>query len=203
MKVLLILSLFTVVGCSSKKKQTPAESDGVDIAKSEEAEDADFIVDDDDKELIADDDSEEAALEEDPSIEVAASAPEVETSGEMSQYTVSKGETMMMIAFKVYGDYRVWKKISDANPGVSVNGLRAGTVLSYPTPTALFDWSPVGNPYLVRNGDTLGLISKDKYGTSNRWKDIWNNNKPLIVDPNLIFAGFTIYYKSDRDVASE
>ena len=41
-------------------------------------------------------------------------------------------------------------------------------------------------------------------GGAINWKNIWNNNKPLIRDPNKIFAGFTLYYlENGRDVASE
>ena len=45
------------------------------------------------------------------------------------------------------------------------------------------------------------IISKKKYGTPVRWKSIWDNNKPMIKDPNLIFAGFTLYYIPDNSVA--
>ena len=62
-----------------------------------------------------------------------------------------------------------------------------------------------GNPYLIKSGDTLGKISNTTYGTIKYWKNIWNNNKPLIKDPNKIFAGFTIYTPliEGRDVAND
>ena len=60
-----------------------------------------------------------------------------------------------------------------------------------------------GLPYLIKEGDSLASISLDKYETLNKWRYIYNNNKPLIKDPNLIFAGFTLYYIPERDVASE
>ena len=55
----------------------------------------------------------------------------------------------------------------------------------------------------LRTGDTLGKISNNVYGTFSKWQSIWNNNRPLIKDPNKIYAGFTLYYLEDgRDVAS-
>ena len=42
-------------------------------------------------------------------------APEVATSGEMAIYTTQKGETLMQIAFKIYGDYRKWKDLMSWN----------------------------------------------------------------------------------------
>ena len=109
-------------------------------------------------------------------------------------YKVRKGETLMLIAFKLYGDYGKWKKIQQNNPHLKGKPLRAGMELSYDAPREGFEWSPQGLPHLIKRGDTLGKISKNKYGTSKKWKTIWDNNKPLIKDPNLIFAGFTLYY---------
>ncbi len=121
--------------------------------------------------------------------------------GSMQKYTVHKDETLMMIAFKIYGDYHKWKDIKGWNKNVKVIGT--GTELNYIAPEQKFGWAPKGLPYLVRTGDTLGTVSKDKYGTPKKWKTIFENNRPLIKDPNLIFAGFTIYYQPARDLASE
>lgn len=120
--------------------------------------------------------------------------------GAEEKYHIQKGETLMMVAFKIYGDYRKWKDLKEWNKDKKIG---AGTVLKYYVPEQAFGWQPSGLPYLVKTGDTLGIISKDKYGTSKKWKSIYENNRPLIRDPNLIFAGFTIYYVPLRDVASE
>jgi hypothetical protein len=48
---------------------------------------------------------------------------------------------------------------------------------------------------MIKNGETLGTISNSVYQTPKKWKAIWENNKPLIRNPNVIFAGFTLYYK--------
>jgi nucleoid-associated protein YgaU len=120
--------------------------------------------------------------------------------GAEGQYHVQKGETLMMASFKIYGDYRKWKDLKAWNKGKKIG---EGTVLKYYVPDQTFGWQPNGLPYLVKNGDTLQVISMDKYGTTKKWKHIYENNRPLIRDPNLIFAGFTIYYVPTRDVASE
>lgn len=126
--------------------------------------------------------------------------------GTMKQYTVQKNETLMMIAFKLYGDYGRWKELAsqnrDALKGSSV--VRTGMVLNYAAPAEEFIWNPQGNPYLIKTGDTLGHISKEVYATVKKWKLLWENNRPLIKDPNKIYAGFTIYYlESGREVANE
>lgn len=128
------------------------------------------------------------------------------TGGSERTYAVQKNETLMMIAFKLYGDYAKWKELANYN-SESLKGstvVREGMNLKYMAPAEEFVWNPQGLPYLIRTGDTLGIISNSVYQTPKKWKSIWNNNRPLIKDPNKIFAGFTLYYLEDgRDVASE
>lgn len=116
-------------------------------------------------------------------------------------YHVQKGDTLMMVAFKIYGDYRKWKEIQAWNP--QVTKIHEGMELKYYVPERSFGWEPTGLPYLIKGGDTLQTISMDKYGTTRRWMQLYNHNKPLIKNPDLIFAGFTIYYNPQRDLASE
>ena len=133
-------------------------------------------------------------------VEIKKEEP-VELSSGIEKYRVQKGDTLMMVAFKIYGDYGKWRDIKKLNP--NVEKLSAGAELKYHVPLQKFGWEPVGDPYLVKNGDTLGTISMDKYGTPKKWKAIYENNRPLIKNPNLIFAGFTLYYRPMRDLASE
>lgn len=123
--------------------------------------------------------------------------------GKEAQYHVQKGDTLMMIAFKIYGDYRKWKDLKEWNKDKLKSKIGPGVVLKYLEPEHSFSWQPVGLPYLVKMGDTLQLVSKDKYGTPKKWRSIYENNRQLILDPNLIFAGFTIYYVPTRDIASK
>jgi hypothetical protein len=43
--------------------------------------------------------------------------------------------------------------------------------------------------YSVKKGDSLSAISKNHYGTWNRWQQLWESNKELIQNPDLIFPG--------------
>ncbi|MBF0360999.1 MAG: LysM peptidoglycan-binding domain-containing protein [Oligoflexia bacterium] len=117
-------------------------------------------------------------------------------SGEIGEYTVGKGETLMWVAFKIYGNYNKWKSIAKLNSKKVRRGeiIKEGTVLKYKKPKNEFVWEPKGEPYLVKMGDTLGKISKKVYDTIKRWKEIWKNNKEMIKNPNIIFSGFTLYY---------
>lgn len=126
-------------------------------------------------------------------------------------YKVQGDETLMWIAFKLYGDYRAWKSLKKWNPEVVDfdNSVKPGTKLKYEPMTTDFKWKNQGNPYLIHNGDTLFKISRKVYqGEGQYWKDIWQNNQLQIRDPNLIFAGFTLFYLPyesvrSRDIASD
>lgn len=117
---------------------------------------------------------------------------------EAGEYIVEKGDTLLLISFKIYGDYRKWRQILAENPGVSTNNLTAGKILRYTQTENPFEWIKRGNAHLILKGDTLGTISNQYYGTNRRWKEIYKNNQPMILDPNLIFAGFTLYYVPDK-----
>ncbi len=205
MSLLMIAALLTSTACSSKKKQAATDGQGTDQIASF-GEDADFIIESDSEDLMA---VEDAPMTEsiDPMVEEQFIAPldqaMTSTTGQMGSYTVESGDTYMLIAFKIYGDYRKWKSVADMNPGKSSSQLRSGENIQYDMPSQPFVWNPQGNPHLIRNGETLGTISNDKYGTAARWKDIYNNNRPMILDQNKIFAGFTLYWMPDRDIASE
>lgn len=130
-----------------------------------------------------------------PEIKSEPEVPAYSEAGQVKSYKVKKGETLMQIAFKLYGDISKWKEIKNMNPGLGNNtALRANTELKYRAPEAPFVWNPAGSPYLIKTGETLGTISNTVYSTPKKWKSIWENNKPLIKNPNVIYAGFTLYY---------
>ena len=43
--------------------------------------------------------------------------------------------------------------------------------------------------YTVQSGDTLQKIAKTVYGDAARWKEIYQANRDLISDPNMIQVG--------------
>ncbi len=203
---LLLAGLLTAVSCSKGTSEVEeSESTSMEMSESE----ADFIVDAEDEDLIIEEEpvlADSAGIESEPvlleePIASVESSP-VELGSEEGSYTVKKGETLMMVAFNIYGDYRKWKDLAMLN-GVHGDRVAEGAVVRYNKPMQPFVWNPEGLPYLIRTGDTLATISNDKYGTAKKWRSIYDNNRPLIKDPNLIFAGFTLYYIPQRDLASE
>lgn len=131
-----------------------------------------------------------------PEIKTEVETPAYSEAGQIKSYKVQRGETLMQIAFKLYGDISKWKDIKNMNSEKLSNNtsLKANTELKYRAPASPFVWNPSGTPYMIKTGETLGTISNTVYATPKKWKTIWENNKPLIKNPNVIYAGFTLYY---------
>ena len=135
---------------------------------------------------------------------VADSAPvtdnEVAPTSKMdgTGYHVKKGDTLMKIAFEQYGDLYRWKEIYEANRAniKDPNHVPPGTELTL-SGAGMVTIEHNGESYLIKHGDTLGVISNDVYGTTRKWKKLWENNRQLIKDPNKIYAGFYLYYQPE------
>lgn len=215
----LVLLCMGLVACSGSKSAQRVDEEVPQIELSDADEFIDSPVEGSIEDPVAMDTWEEPVIAADATVP-ATDAPVVieendftptvttvaETMNITKQYTVQKNETLMLIAFKLYGDYDRWKELANYNSEKLAGStmLKEGMVLNYVAPSEEFVWNPEGLPYLIRTGDTLGRISSNVYSTHTKWKLLWDNNRPLIKDPNKIFAGFTIYYnESGREVASE
>ncbi len=51
---------------------------------------------------------------------------------------------------------------------------------------------PEAQFYTVKKGDTLGAIAKEFYGKAGKYPVIFEANKPMLKDPNLIYPGQTL-----------
>ena len=138
--------------------------------------------------------SREAALELERSA-LANSAPKI------GSYQAKDGDTLMWVSFLVYGDYSKWHDLVEANPQLVGTRLSAGDVINYVEPDEKFIWQRTGNPYYIEQGDTLGSISQKLYYTPSRWHDLYQNNAQMIKNPDLIFAGFTLYAPTQKGLA--
>ena len=62
----------------------------------------------------------------------------------------------------------------------------SSTAPAEPQPTST---SGSGGTYVVVKGDSLSKIAKREYGDANKWRAIYEANKDLINDPDLIYPG--------------
>lgn len=212
LKLCLLALLATLVACSSKSSDNAADDQSESVVMEDEIneeldelEGIDITDESDAGEIVAEaaaqeaETSNEVVIDDQYASEVPASAA---SAGALMEYTVQPNDTLMWIAFKIYGDYGMWKKLRASNPGLSSSNLSTGMKLVYEAPSTPFVWSKRGNPYLIGNGDTLGKISDKVYGNMGKWRSIYKNNKQMIKNPNLIFAGFTLYYLPAGEMAA-
>jgi hypothetical protein len=121
--------------------------------------------------------------------------------GDEDTYEVVGGDTLMLIAFKLFGDYTFWKKLAKWNESFLdlKNEIDIGMKLRFFSANQKSFWPPDGSPYLIKKGDFLTKISKKIYGNSQGWVSLFKKNRLMIKNPDLIFAGFTLFYNKVRD----
>ena len=74
-----------------------------------------------------------------------------------------------------------------SNPDFSdVRSGGSSTASAAPQPTGTIG---SGATYVVVNGDSLSKIAQREYGDANRWRTIYEANKDVITDPDLIYPG--------------
>jgi nucleoid-associated protein YgaU len=49
-----------------------------------------------------------------------------------------------------------------------------------------------GRTYVVTKGDSLSAIAKREYGDVQEWRRIYDANRDIIKDPDLIYPGQTL-----------
>ena len=78
-------------------------------------------------------------------------------------------------------------KPAESKPDFSnVRSGGSSTAPAAPEPTST---SGSGRTYVVVKGDTLSGIAKREYGNASKWPTIYEANKDVIKDPDLIYPG--------------
>ncbi len=142
-----------------------------------------------------------------PQYLVSSEGLEATKSEDFMLYTWKVGDSFDALAAKFYGSKLHVSRIKVANEGVDETSLAAGAkVLISVKPTADADvlkrastkagdvaaadakWT--GGLYTVKTGDVLGTISSAVYGTTKKWKKIYDANRDVIGDdPNKLKVG--------------
>lgn len=209
-KIMTFFALFIVMlvntSCSSKKSSGDVEevSAGIEVddsSISDEAMAGDESDLSNDSDEMAQSNGGTPMIDQGQATDASASSQLRGYQGEFGQYEVRKGDTLMVVAYMVYGDYKKWRDLAELNEIEETEQVVPGKILRYRQAWEKLPMRSNGAPYMIQSGDTLGTISNKHYGTTQKWKEVWNNNRQLITDPNLIFAGFTIYIMPQGEMA--
>jgi hypothetical protein len=82
-----------------------------------------------------------------------------------------------------------WKEVKPPESKPDFSNVRSGgssTASAAPQPT---DTIGSGKAYVVVEGDSLSKIARREYGDASKWPTIYEANKEVITDPDLIFPG--------------
>ena len=103
-------------------------------------------------------------------------------------YVVEPGDTLFGIAAEQLGDGNRWPQIFALNRDQIGNPdlIFPGQVLTLPDESSS---GPVPRVHTVQRGDTLSKIARRELGDGNRWPEIFELNRSIINNPNVIFPG--------------
>jgi nucleoid-associated protein YgaU len=76
-----------------------------------------------------------------------------------------------------------------AEPKPDFGNVKSGGSSTAPAASEPTGTSGSGRTYVVVKGDTLSGIAKREYGNANKWPTIYEANKDVIKDPDLIYPG--------------
>jgi nucleoid-associated protein YgaU len=68
----------------------------------------------------------------------------------------------------------------------------SGSSSTAPSPAGSAEEAKTDRMYVVQSGDSLSKIAKKFYGNANAWKRIFEANKDVIKNPDLIQPGWKL-----------
>ncbi|BAY66513.1 putative peroxidase [Calothrix brevissima NIES-22] len=117
--------------------------------------------------------------------------PSIEEPVPSKTYIVRQGDDLSKISERAYRDGSLFTLIYDANKNVigsNPSSLLPGQILYIPILPA--NTSPIpGEEYTVLPGDFLFLIAERAYKDGNRFMEIYEANRNVILDPTVLLPG--------------
>jgi nucleoid-associated protein YgaU len=114
----------------------------------------------------------------------------------LGSYKVQPGDYLMLIGFKIYGDYKKWRSLLELNNLAPHSKLTIGSIIKYKYPKDIFRWRFTGEPYKVKENDTLSEISEKELGTIKNLSKLIEHNQKLLPGEALIYEGMTLFIPS-------
>ncbi len=124
--------------------------------------------------------------------------------GSKMPYVIQSGDTLSVVAKKVFGDSGKWKDIAELSGIKNANLVYPGEIVYYQlneeslvyAEAELKKEEAVQFSVVVKKGDTLAKIAQEYYGSSQGWTAIWQNNSQ-VESPDSLEVGTLIYLQKD------
>jgi nucleoid-associated protein YgaU len=138
---------------------------------------------------------------ESPSFSLVEENGEMVPEGLPITHTVAQGEDLWKISEQYYQNGYNWVDIAQENKLANANLIETGQELMIPRVAAKVvdqaeadETAPMveTSEYLVQKGDNLWKISVKAYNDGYQWTKVWEANKELIANPNVIEAGMLL-----------
>lgn len=112
-----------------------------------------------------------------------------------NNYEVQKGDSLWKISENMYGVGYKWTEIAKANKLQNASIIEVGQKLVLPEISKVSADVKVESKsitYTVKFNDSLWKIAISEYGDGNNWVQIWDLNKNIISNPNVLEVGMIL-----------
>lgn len=126
--------------------------------------------------------------------------------GTLMPYFVRSGDTLSVIAGRVYGNSGKWRDLASVNNLEDPNKIYVGDVIYYRLDGGSRQFAQqyegaARASVEVAQGDSLYSISARVYGSGANWKTLWRDN-PQINNPDHLRVGMTVIYRDISGIAA-
>lgn len=124
------------------------------------------------------------------------------------EYVVMPGDSLGLIAWKIYGRSDYWLKLFEFNQLRNKNLLFPGQVIYYYVTERSQKFSDAfkevkRKAYTIKRGDYLERVAQNLYGDPTYWKVLWRLNKERLINPNNLRVGERLFYIEREDLLQE